>query len=536
MIVEQNTNYAYKLKYMENPIFDKVRDLAIKFMRELPKQLQDELYEALNRGIDILDSEPQMVTYLYAFGPMHQAKLNYAFKHLPEDFFAQPEINIIDYGCGQALGTMCYADFLRENGYSQKVKTITLIEPSEMCLKRAALHASVFFPDAEIKTVNKSFDELVEDDICCDEDIPTLHILSNVLDMLSFDLDKFAVLVKSCLKGYNQFVCVGPFFNNVVKDNRITGFASQISGKISYETFDKRELNPEKDWTCSVLLCANGTNSIKTNIIELDCDKVFEEANTFRKSEEKDLNSDYCQELFYKLQVCARMEDKRCQNELGAWYHKGIGTSKNQNLALEWFFKSAMLGYASAYKNIVLIYNLEGLDVVGKPFEIVYKYFDNAIQNGDAEDKYFFALCYYYGIGIDVNDELAFYWFNESAKQGDAGAMHALGVCYLEGDGVDTSVKKAIQSFTKAAQLGNKSSIKEIIKLFKKREGIEFFCDEHYDIFIKAAQIGIESISYVTQSWLNDGVDHYEDSDGVQYSIDGKRLLRTNMYFEPKNN
>ncbi|MBO7541165.1 MAG: hypothetical protein J6T33_05835, partial [Bacteroidales bacterium] len=70
---EQNTNYAYKLKYLENPTFDKVRDLAVQFMYELPQQLQTELYEALNRGVDILDSEPQMVTYLYSFGKMHQA-------------------------------------------------------------------------------------------------------------------------------------------------------------------------------------------------------------------------------------------------------------------------------------------------------------------------------------------------------------------------------------------------------------------------------------------------------------------------------
>ena len=32
---EQNTNYAYKLKYLENPTFDKVRDLAAQFVREL---------------------------------------------------------------------------------------------------------------------------------------------------------------------------------------------------------------------------------------------------------------------------------------------------------------------------------------------------------------------------------------------------------------------------------------------------------------------------------------------------------------------
>ena len=533
MMIEQNTNYAYKLQYMENPTLDKVRDLAIKFMRELPKQLQDELYEALNRGIDILDTEPQMVTYLYAFGPMHQAKLNYAFKHLPEEFLEQPEINIIDYGCGQALGTMCYADFLRENGYAQKVKTITLIEPSEMCLKRATLHTSVFFPDTEIKTVNKTFNELEEYAIYCTEDIPTLHILSNVLDMLSFNLKKFTNLVKTCLKGYNQFVCVGPFFNNIVKDNRMTDFASQISGKISYETFDKRELNPEKDWTCSVLLCANGTIRIKTKKIELDCDKVFEEANTLRKSEEKDLNSDYCQELFCKLQVCARMGDKRCQNELGAWYHYGIGTSKNQDLALEWFYKSAILGYASAYKNIVLIYDQEDVDVAGKPVEKVFEYFENAAQNGDAEDKYFFGLCYYYGIGININDELAFYWLNESAKQGDDGAMNSLGGFYHEGMGVDTSIEKAILSYTKAAQLGNKSSMKHLIKLFEKREGIEYFGDEQYDIFVKAAQMGIVTISDITKYWSNKDINRYEDSNGVQYSTDRRRLLCTNMYFNP---
>lgn len=259
MIIEQNTNYAYKLKYMENPTFDKVRDLAIKFMRELPKQLQDELYEALNRGVDILDSEPQMVTYLYAFGPMHQAKLNYAFKHLPEEFLEQPEINIIDYGCGQALGTMCYADFLRENGYSQKVKTITLIEPSEMCLKRAALHASVFFPDAEIKTVNKSFDELVENDICCDEDFLTLHILSNVLDILDFDLETFADLIEGQINGYNQFVCVGPYFNYSDKDDRMDDFCSLLNGDSYYdESFDKYEFDEDKAWTAQILCFSVG--------------------------------------------------------------------------------------------------------------------------------------------------------------------------------------------------------------------------------------------------------------------------------------
>lgn len=254
MMIEQNTNYAYKLKYMDNPTFDKVRDLSTKFYRELPQALQDELFEALNRGIDILDSEPQMTAYLFAFGKMHQAKLDYAFGKLPEEFLEQPEINIIDYGCGQALGTMCYADFLRENGYEQKVKTITLIEPSEICLKRAVLHALVFFPDAEIKTVNKKFDDLTQEDIVCNEETPTLHILSNVLDMLNFNLERFAELVEGCLKGYNQFVCAGPYFNFYEKDDRMKSLCSLLGGNANYsKVFDKYEFDEDKAWTAHFL-------------------------------------------------------------------------------------------------------------------------------------------------------------------------------------------------------------------------------------------------------------------------------------------
>ena len=241
------------MKYMGNPTFDKVRDLSTKFYLELPQGLKDELYEALNRGIDILDSEPQMTAYIFAYGKMHQAKLNYAFDKLSDNFFGHDEINIIDYGCGQAIGTMCYADFLHKNGYSQKAKSITLIEPSEICLKRAALHVSAFFPDAEIKTVNKGFNDLNENDIICSEEIPTLHILSNVLDIFSFDICNFAELIKNNLKGKNQFICVAPYYNGKEKDNRMDLFASKINGSnIITRKYKANEFIPEKEWTCKI--------------------------------------------------------------------------------------------------------------------------------------------------------------------------------------------------------------------------------------------------------------------------------------------
>lgn len=255
MIIEQNTPYAQLLKYMGTLTFNKIRDRAVKDVREImPQSLQEILYENLNRGLGILDEEPQMIAYLYAFGKMHQAKLNYAFNQLPKEYLKQPEINIIDYGCGQALGIMCYADYLHDNDYTQQVKTITLIEPSEICLKRAALYTSMFFPNADIVTINKTFDELDETDIYCDEDIPTLHILSNVLDILDFDMKEFAELLKGQTKGYNQFVCVGPYFNYPDKDGRMEQFCSLLNGENYYnKSFDKYEFDEQNDWTANIL-------------------------------------------------------------------------------------------------------------------------------------------------------------------------------------------------------------------------------------------------------------------------------------------
>ena len=267
MLIEQTTTYAYKLKYLENPSFDKVRNLAKKFIDELPKELVDDLYNSINRGVDILKNEPEMLMYLYSFGNMHQAKLNFAFDKIPEVFFSQPEINIIDYGCGQAIGTMCYADFLKSKNYNQKIKSVTLIEPSEICIKRGALHTSVFLLDAKIVTVNKTFDELVEDDFYCEENVPTLHILSNVLDLLCFDLEKFAELVKERLQGYNQFICVGPYFGFAGKDEIMEEFAAYMSGVISFsKTLGKGQFKTDKNWTCQVVVFVVYVDNLSTKV------------------------------------------------------------------------------------------------------------------------------------------------------------------------------------------------------------------------------------------------------------------------------
>lgn len=259
MIIEETTTYAYKLKYIENVSFNRIRAFAQSFVNELPQELVDDIFFQLNHGLDLLQNEPQMLVYLHSYGKMHEAKLNRAFEQLPDAFLQQPEIRIIDYGCGQAIGTMCYADYLAEHGLSQNIISVTLIEPSEICLKRAALHISQFFPDAEIHTICKTFNDLTDNDLANPDDIPTLHILSNVLDIQEFDLKDFATLIANNLSNYNQFVCVGPYFNYSDKDERMTRFAELLNGNITYsKIFEKGELCDGKTWTAQIVCLGVG--------------------------------------------------------------------------------------------------------------------------------------------------------------------------------------------------------------------------------------------------------------------------------------
>ena len=170
--------------------------------------------------------------------------------------------------------------FGAKKGVLQKVKRVTLIEPSEICLKRAALHVSKFCPDAEIVTVNKSFDDLDAADIVCDDNIPTLHILSNVLDLLVFDLERFAGVINEKIKGFNQIVCVSPFFGFSDKDRRMREFCALLNGEENYSKFfDKYELNPNKPWTAQIrcFSVANLEEDLSTEVTDEDIDNGFKD-------------------------------------------------------------------------------------------------------------------------------------------------------------------------------------------------------------------------------------------------------------------
>lgn len=125
-------------------------------------------------------------------------------------------INIIDWGCGQALATSLLIDYIKEKNLEINISNITLIEPSQLALSRDLLHIDVLKENPiEVRAINKDIDCLEINDLIIDNSNITLHLFSNILDVEFFKLDKlFLEKVSSSQRGMNYFICVSPNIND----------------------------------------------------------------------------------------------------------------------------------------------------------------------------------------------------------------------------------------------------------------------------------------------------------------------------------
>jgi hypothetical protein len=218
IFIEADTDYCVLInRPTVKKSFDSIRKLSPRYDRSILS----------GRGITPLEQEVQLYAYMYWYGPMHNGKLKDSFRYLPVDFFTK-DISVIDWACGQAMGSMSYLDYLNTKESSQKISCFTLIEPSELALKRASLHVKKIMEDAEIKTINKDLDSLETKDLSNNNLETKLHLFSNILDIELFSMTKLTKLIFDTYKGENYFVCVSPYITDL-KTIRIDSFVSTFS-------------------------------------------------------------------------------------------------------------------------------------------------------------------------------------------------------------------------------------------------------------------------------------------------------------------
>lgn len=232
--------YVRKIKSLQNPTFQQIRDIANSSLSHLSSEEKDKLWKDLNHGVDLLNSHELLCQYIFAFGNMHEAKIQRALSSIesPEEVF-NTDIAIVDWGCGQGLATICFFDFLNERNIINNTQKVILIEPSEKALERAKLHTNIYLKDeSKIKTVCKFLDDVDKSDIETNQSI-TVHFFSNILDVSQIDLKKLAQLVGENINGEHYFFCVSPLIEG--RSHRLDAFYNYFNSPTIFSNLEQSE-------------------------------------------------------------------------------------------------------------------------------------------------------------------------------------------------------------------------------------------------------------------------------------------------------
>jgi hypothetical protein len=470
--IENWTNYSMLLRKSSNLNFEAIRKHASAFITNLSDKDRDELFDKMNRGILPLGSEPEMSMYMYAYGKMHYMKLLKAFESIDKSVF-DSDLEIIDYGCGQALGVIAIADYLKSIHKTPNIKSITLLEPSKLTLNRAVLHTSILFPNVPTKAINKEIDDLVKDDFITENENTKLHIFSNILDVESFHLENFANLVDNSFTGYNLYLCVSPYFGeNDSRYYRVDEFKYYFKNISNEHSVDLGRHDWIQGWTCSIRIFYKGELSfnnkkkpflneriyfndhIGSDVINIPIRNITckEFSKEFLKGEKIRINKNSKTGKFYLTHASA----KSTNPEIGKVSEnlQSVESIRNMEKPMMCLLNSedgdaVWYLYDSKYFENTLD------DNVGNDFNQSINLIKNADLFNDIQSKYELANCYFYGKGVSQDFIQAIYLYREAAEKGYSKAEEKLGYLHLEGIGVPQNFLEAIKWFKRAEEHGS---------------------------------------------------------------------------------
>ena len=181
-----------------------------KAYENLPNEKKARPWTFVNHGVQLLKNEDELNCYLVAYGKMHEEKIHSALSTLTNiKEIVKNDYQIIDWGCGQGLATLCFFDYIKDVLTNKKPQSIKLIEPSNSAITKAEKYIQTISQDNNTLLIEKRLDEVNLSDIKITEPV-TINFFSNILDIESINLEKLAELIKSNLKGEQYFICVGP--------------------------------------------------------------------------------------------------------------------------------------------------------------------------------------------------------------------------------------------------------------------------------------------------------------------------------------
>ena len=237
LLVEEGTPYASYLGYLP-PSFPAIRNLA--------KSMAPANTTLGMRGTEIIRDTDDLAVYMRNYGNMHYAKIASAL----EPPFPAPggKVDLIDWGCGQAIASMAYIGRFGADA----INMIVLIDPSELSLRRAALHCCHFAPGVPIVTICSDFDSLRPEMLPPPTSPVCVNLFSNVLDMPSFSHSHLISVVESARHPLNHFVCASPATDDtaiMLLDSFMAHFRTSHSKFTLHHTENDTKYSPY--WMCN---------------------------------------------------------------------------------------------------------------------------------------------------------------------------------------------------------------------------------------------------------------------------------------------
>lgn len=210
-----------------------------------------ESHDNLNYGTKVLSNESECIRYIALYGGHHFHKLYAAYTSTKFENIEGRDIEIIDWGCGQALATCVLIDYLIEKNINLNVSSITLIEPSKVALQRGQSLVQLMFQnnpstDSVVRLVNKYIDDLTPTDLVSEPDSIKIHLFSNIIDVEGFDLGRLYQFMVRSFHGVNRVICTSPYnegqqrletFYNLFPSHQVTRASSSseaIYGEVFY--------------------------------------------------------------------------------------------------------------------------------------------------------------------------------------------------------------------------------------------------------------------------------------------------------------
>jgi hypothetical protein len=283
-------NYGQIIANEESLTLNRIIEIS---EQSLPFVKRKEPWKYVNHGVNLLTTDDELNAYMLAYGEMHSIKCRAAFQNFPFDNI-YTNFEIVDWGCGQGLATMVLLEMLSERGLERFVKKITLIEPSSAALSRAQINiCQIVNGSAEVVTLNKY---LPGDSISSDNEIVkfdstysyTIHILSNILDIPTINLEKLSRIISSN-RGKAYVVCIGPYNRNSWRIDAFEGYFHLDSDGLFTNIEDTNYAYTQK--TYHQITCKTKGFLIDNSVLRWDGTNRYQELE--RRTPNEDYLDDY---------------------------------------------------------------------------------------------------------------------------------------------------------------------------------------------------------------------------------------------------